>query len=111
VRESVHHLFQTSLDTGTLPQQRKVAKIVPLKRPDKDNYTQAKAWRPILLLSTLEKLLEAVVAERISFAVVLWRLMDCCLPITSARGNRSLWSKHCCCSKSASIRRGEAGKW
>jgi hypothetical protein len=35
VKESVRHLFQTSLDTGTLPQQWKIAKIIPLKKPNK----------------------------------------------------------------------------
>jgi hypothetical protein len=75
VKESVRHLFQTSLDTGTLPQQWKIAKIVPLKKPNKDDYTRAKAWRPISLLSTLGKLLEAVVAERISFAVETYGLL------------------------------------
>lgn len=62
-------LFQTSLDTGTLPRQWRIAKIVPLKKPSKDDYTRAKAWRPISLLSTLGKLLKAVIAERTSFAV------------------------------------------
>jgi hypothetical protein len=73
--ESVRHLFQTSLHSGALPQQWKVAKIVPLKKPNKDDYTLAKAWRPISLLSTLGKLLEAVVAERISFAVETYGLL------------------------------------
>jgi hypothetical protein len=69
VKESVRHLFQTLLDKGTLLHQWKAAKIIPLKKPNKDDYTPAKAWRSISLLSTLGKLLEAVVAERISFAV------------------------------------------
>jgi hypothetical protein len=58
-----------------LPQQWKILKIIPLKKPNKDDYTQAKAWRPIWLLSTLGKLLEAVVAERISFAVESYGLL------------------------------------
>ncbi|KAL1582126.1 hypothetical protein WHR41_09392 [Cladosporium halotolerans] len=66
---------QTSLDTGVIPQQWKVAKIIPLKKPNKDDYTLAKAWRPISLLSTLGKLLEAVVAERVSFAVETYGLL------------------------------------
>jgi hypothetical protein len=73
--ESVRHLFQTSLDTGVLPQQWKVAKIIPLKKPDKDDYTLAKAWRPISLLSTLGKLPEVVVVEKISFAVETYGLL------------------------------------
>jgi hypothetical protein len=75
VKESVRNLFQTSLDTGTLLQQWRTAKIIPLKKPNKDDYTQSKAWRPISLLSTLGKLLEAVVAERISFAVETYGLL------------------------------------
>ena len=75
VSESVRHLFQTSLDTGVIPQQWKVAKIIPLKKRNKDDYTLAKAWRPISLLSTLGKLLEAVVAERVSFAVETYGLL------------------------------------
>ena len=69
VKDRVLSLFQTSLDSGNLPRQWKHAKIIPLKKPDKGDYTLAKAWRPISLLSTLGKILEAVVAERISHAV------------------------------------------
>jgi hypothetical protein len=75
VSESVRRLFQTSLDTGAIPRQWKVAKIILLKKPNKDDYTLAKAWRPISLLSTLGKLLEAVVAGRISFAVETYGLL------------------------------------
>ena len=45
------------------------AKIVPLKKPNKGDYAVARAWRPIPLLATLGKVLELVVAERISHAV------------------------------------------
>lgn len=75
VSESVRRLFQTSLDTGVIPRQWKVAKIIPLKKHNKGDYTLAKAWRPISLLSTLGKLLEAVIAERISFAVETYGLL------------------------------------
>ncbi|KZL63334.1 transposon i [Colletotrichum incanum] len=53
----------------------KHAKIIPLKKPGKDNYTLAKAWRPISLLATLGKVLESVVAERISHAVEFYGLL------------------------------------
>ncbi|KAL9561263.1 hypothetical protein ACKAV7_014618 [Fusarium commune] len=42
------------------------AKIIPLKKPGKDDYKVAKSWRPISLLSTLGKMLEAVIVDRIS---------------------------------------------
>ncbi|GIZ38771.1 hypothetical protein CKM354_000217300 [Cercospora kikuchii] len=69
VKERVLTLFRTSLREGILPAQWKTAKIIPLKKPNKSDYTAAKAWRPISLLATLGKALEAVVAERISHAV------------------------------------------
>jgi Reverse transcriptase (RNA-dependent DNA polymerase) len=69
VKERVLRLFQTSLDEGSLPSQWKNAKIIPLRKPDKPNYKLAKAYRPISLLATLGKILESVVADRISYAV------------------------------------------
>lgn len=67
VKGRVLLLFQTSLDTGQIPSQWRNAKIIPLKKPNKADYTVAKAWRPISLLSTLGKVLEAVVADRLSY--------------------------------------------
>ena len=60
-------LFRKSIQNGELPNSWKRAKIIPLRKPDKPDYTLAKAYRPISLLSTLSKVLESIVAERISF--------------------------------------------
>ncbi|KAI3532110.1 hypothetical protein CABS01_16761 [Colletotrichum abscissum] len=68
-------LFQASLDEGLLPRQWRHAKIIPLKKPNKSDYGIAKAWRPISLLSTLGKVLESVVAERISHAIETFGLL------------------------------------
>jgi ribonuclease HI len=57
------------LRDGEVPKQWRNAKIIPLKKPGKATYTKAKSWRPISLLSTLGKILEAVIAERISYMV------------------------------------------
>jgi hypothetical protein len=43
VKERILHLFQTSIAEGKLPSQWKNAKIIPLKKPEKDNYSLAKA--------------------------------------------------------------------
>lgn len=75
VKDRVLLLFQTSLDEGELPTQWRNAKIIPLKKPNKGDYTVMKAWRPISLLSTLGKTLESVVAERISHAVETFGLL------------------------------------
>ena len=75
VKDRVLLLFQTSLDEGELPTQWRNAKIIPLKKPNKDDYTVANSWRPISLLSTLGKTLESVIAERISHAVETFGLL------------------------------------
>jgi ribonuclease HI len=75
VKHQILDLFRVSLKEGVLPSQWRHAKIIPLKKPGKDNYTVAKAWRPISLLSTLGKVLESVVAERISHAVETYGLL------------------------------------
>ncbi|KAF5973804.1 reverse transcriptase, partial [Fusarium bulbicola] len=69
VKHDVLAIFQASLKEGVIPKQWRHARIIPLKKPGKDDYTIAKAWRPISLLATLGKVLESVVAERISHAV------------------------------------------
>jgi hypothetical protein len=74
-KERVLHLFHTSLSEGRLPDQWRAAKIIPLKKPGKDDYKKAKSWRPISLLSMLDKILEAVVADRISYAAETYGLL------------------------------------
>ena len=75
VKHQILSLFRASLEEGVLPDQWRHAKIIPLKKPNKENYSIAKAWRPISLLSTLGKILESVVAERISHAVETYGLL------------------------------------
>ncbi len=43
VKYHVLALFRASLEDGTLPTQWRHAKIIPLKKPNKDNYTAANA--------------------------------------------------------------------
>jgi len=63
----IAQLMRASLDTAYIPSPWKVARILPLRKPGKPDYTVAKAYRPISLLATLGKLMEAVIAERISY--------------------------------------------
>ena len=74
VKDDILDLFRASLNEGCLPWQWKVAKIVPLKKPNKSDHRLAKAWRPISLLATLGKILESVIAERISYATEAYGL-------------------------------------
>ena len=75
VKERILQLFRTSLAEGVLPIQWRNASIIPLKKPGKGNYNLANAWRPISLLATLGKVLESVVAERISYAAETFGLL------------------------------------
>jgi ribonuclease HI/exonuclease III len=75
VKHQVLTIFRESVESGKLPSQWRHAKIIPLKKPNKENYTIAKAWRPISLLATLGKVLESVVAERISHVVETYGLL------------------------------------
>ena len=75
MREETLDLFKTSLNKGYLPCQWRVAKMIPLKKPSKPDYRLAKAWRPISLLATLGKILEAILAERISYAIERYSLL------------------------------------
>jgi hypothetical protein len=60
----LHHIFQLSLSQGSVPAQLKIAKVIPIfKTGDKckmDNY------RPISLLSNFSKILEKIVASRLT---------------------------------------------
>lgn len=63
----IHSLFTASIEHSSIPQAWRQAKIVPLRKPGKDDYRVAQAYRPISLLSTLAKALETVVANKMSY--------------------------------------------
>ena len=68
-------LFARSLEIGKVPQEWKIAKIVPLQKPNRKDYTIANNYRPISLLPTLGKALESLVAERIAYLVERYNLL------------------------------------
>jgi len=68
-------LYQASLDLKYVPQRWRTAKIVVLRKPNKPDYSKPKAYRPISLLETISKGLEAVVARRLSYLAETYRLL------------------------------------
>jgi len=62
-------LMRRSLDKAELPSSWKEATIIPLRKAGKDDYISAKSYRPISLLQTVSKVMESVIAERISYLV------------------------------------------
>jgi hypothetical protein len=59
-------LFTACIQHGYHPQPFKHSITVVLRKPQKPDYTKPGAYRPIALLNTLAKTLEALVAKRIS---------------------------------------------
>ena len=57
------HLFSACISLGHEPSQFKAARTVILRKPDKRTYTIPNSWRPIALLSSFGKLLEAIIAH------------------------------------------------
>ena len=75
LQQQICQLFSTSLRQGKLPRQWKIAKIIPLRKGGKDDYTLPKNYRPISLLATLGKIMEAVIATRIAYLTEAHKLL------------------------------------
>ncbi|CDM38421.1 Probable transposable element [Penicillium roqueforti FM164] len=60
-------IFRACIDLGHHPKPWRSAKIIVLRKPGKPDYAMPGAYRPISLLNTLGKLLEAVMARRLSY--------------------------------------------
>ena len=67
VKDTVSRLFTASIECGIMPDQWKTARIISLRKPQKEDYSIPGAYRPISLLSTLGKMLEAVMAQRLAY--------------------------------------------
>jgi len=59
-------LTKAAIRTGRHPAVWKRASRVVIRKPGKDDYTQLKAYRSILLLSSIGKVVENIVAELLS---------------------------------------------
>jgi hypothetical protein len=75
LEDEITLLFTRSFETGKVPQEWKIAKIIPLQKPKRKDYTIANNYRPISLLPTLGKALESLVAERIAYLVEKYNLL------------------------------------
>ncbi|XP_063894705.1 uncharacterized protein LOC126057099 [Helicoverpa armigera] len=63
-------LANKCLSLGHFPKKWKEATVVVLRKPGKDNYTNAKSYRPIGLLPVLGKVLEKMVVTRLQWHLV-----------------------------------------
>lgn len=70
------HIFNNSLSIGYYPSHLKESIIVILRRQGSArDYTNLKSYRPISLLNTLGKIMEAVLAARISYMATTHHLL------------------------------------
>jgi len=72
---TLHGLFNACLQQGYCPAHFRQSITVVLRKPDKDDYTQPKSYRPIALLNTLGKALEAIVASRLAYLADTYHLL------------------------------------
>lgn len=72
---SLHKLFNACLQLGYCPAHFKETITVALQKPGKDDYSQPKSYRPIALLNTLGKVLEAVIANRLTYLADTYQLL------------------------------------
>ncbi|KAI0990830.1 hypothetical protein K3495_g17357, partial [Podosphaera aphanis] len=80
-------LFNACLSLGYHPKDFKESTTIVLRKPQKPRYDTPKSYRPIALLNTMGKLLEKLVASRISKAAEDFNLLP--EEQMGARPNRS----------------------
>ena len=66
-------IFNLSIESGTHPW--KDATVVVLNKPNKPNYSQAKAYQPISLLECTGKLMEKVIAKQVNVDIEVHKLI------------------------------------
>ncbi|KAH0605310.1 uncharacterized protein H6S33_004532 [Morchella sextelata] len=64
----IQYMFSAMLRHGVNPAEWKITKCIPIPKPGKANYHEAKAYRPISLLQCFSKILEKIVAQRLCTA-------------------------------------------
>ncbi|EED11824.1 reverse transcriptase, putative [Talaromyces stipitatus ATCC 10500] len=75
LQKMITYIFSRSVELGHYPHQWKQARIIVLRKPGKPDYGVPEAYRPISLLNTLGKILEAVMARRLSFWAESYKLL------------------------------------
>lgn len=68
-------IFNSSITTGYCPKHFRESITVSLCKPNKPDYSIPKAYRPIALLNTMGKVMESIIATRLSFATEAHNLL------------------------------------
>ena len=68
--KNVINLVNTCIEFGYWPSHFKTSITVVIPKPNKSSYDSPKSFRPIVLLNTLEKLIEKVIGNRLQFHLI-----------------------------------------
>ncbi|KAL3965699.1 hypothetical protein ACCO45_000007 [Purpureocillium lilacinum] len=90
IRQHLTRIFNQSLALGYCPQHFRSSRTVVIRKPGKDNYTVPKSYRPIALLNTLGKVMDAIIATRLSYIAETYQL----LPATHMGGRKLRSTEH-----------------
>jgi hypothetical protein len=74
--EVVLALANGCIDTGCWPKHFKESTSVIILKPNKPSYSTPKAFRPIVLLNTLGKLVEKMISNRFQFDMISFNLVN-----------------------------------
>ena len=66
---NIINIADSCINLGYWPKHFKILSTIIIPKPNKTSYDQPKAFHPIVLLNTLGKLIEKVVADRLQFMV------------------------------------------
>jgi ribonuclease HI len=83
-------IFDACVRLGYNPSHFQDGITVAMKKPGKRDLRIPKSYRPVALLNTIAKVLEAVIAQRISYAVERYKL----LPNTHLGGRKAISTDH-----------------
>ena len=73
----LEHLFNACVEQGVHPGSYRKAKTVVIRKPGKTDYAEAGSYRPIALLDTVGKVLETIMATRLSDLAEANMLLPC----------------------------------
>lgn len=76
IKNMMVQLFTTSVSLGVIPEQWKTTRIIPFKKLQKTDYTKLEAYCLISLLVTLRKMLESIIAPRLTFLADKYSLLS-----------------------------------
>ena len=82
--------FNQSLRLGYCPAHFRESTTVVLRKPGKDNYTAPKSYRLIALMNTIGKIMDAVIARRLSYLAETHQV----LPPTHMGGRKMRSTEH-----------------